>query len=123
MRQVLFAAVALMGASAPIAAQDVRNWDRQVERGREMQFQWLNYDEGTCADRGPARFVLTTAPKLGKFRTQRTTVTPQSGPCAGRRLSVLFVYYVAGQRPGLDETSYTIVGGSPITVNLRFTVF
>jgi hypothetical protein len=122
MKRLACAALVFM-AAAPAAAQDVRNWDRQVERGREMQFQWLNYDEATCVDRGPARFVLTTAPKLGTFRTQRSSVTPQSGACAGKRLSVLFVYYRAGQRAGLDETSYTIVGGSPITVNLRFTVF
>lgn len=116
---LVFAAI----LAAPAAAQDVRNWDRSVERGKEMQFQWLSFDEATCRDNGHPRFVLTSAPKLGRFRTERRAVAPQDGPCAGRRLSVLFVYYRAGQRAGLDETSYTIVGRRPIVVNLRFTVF
>ncbi len=104
-------------------AQDVRNWNRNVARGTEMEFQWLNYDEQTCKDYGYPRLIVTTPPKLGKFRSVRRKFTQQNGRCAGKRLSVLLVYYQAGNKAGRDRTSYTIAGRGNIAVNLNFRVY
>lgn len=112
---------ACLGGPAP--AQEVRNLDRQVARGAEMEFQWLNMDEAACRDNGPAQLVITRPPRLGRFRTAIRAFTARTGPCAGGRFSTLLVYYRAGAVPGLDETSYTVVGTRQIVVNLRFTVF
>ncbi|MCX7560281.1 hypothetical protein OS190_11940 [Sulfitobacter sp. F26204] len=104
-------------------AQNTRNWDRRVAVGEEMEFQWLNYDEKTCKDRGYPRLIINTPPKLGSYRAVRRKFTQQNGRCKGKKLSVLLVYYVAGRTKGRDRTSYTIRGHGDIRINLRMRVY
>ena len=113
----------LAAGSMAAEAQNTRNWSRKVARGGEMEFQWLNYDEQTCKDRGYARLIVNKKPKLGHYRTVKRRFTQQGGRCSGKRLSVLLVYYVAGKKTGRDRTSYTIRGGSDIRINLDMRVY
>ncbi|MGC1504619.1 MAG: hypothetical protein WA782_10820 [Sulfitobacter sp.] len=115
---ILFLIVDVGSASA----QSTRNWSRSVDTGEEMQFQWLNYDEKTCVDRGFARLIINTPPKFGSYRAERRKFTQQNGNCKGKKMSVLLVYYVAGRTKGLDKTSYTIRGSGDIRINLRMRV-
>ncbi|MEM6938745.1 MAG: hypothetical protein AAF943_14850 [Pseudomonadota bacterium] len=103
-------------------AQSTRNWNRSVEAGKEMQFQWTNYDEQTCRDRGHPKFIINTKPTLGYYRAERRKITQQNGRCKGKRFSALMVYYVAGKTKGRDRTSYTIRGAGDIRINLRMRV-
>jgi hypothetical protein len=121
-RPVLLAAALLAGAATPAAAQDPRVVDREVARGASMQFQWLNFDEIDCRDRGHARIVVTRPPRLGTFRITRSRVRADSGTCAGRPLSVVFVTYRAGRNPGTDDIRYAVIGAARIEVVLRMTV-
>lgn len=104
-------------------AQGTRYWDRRVEAGKEIEFQWLNYDERTCKDRGHPRLIINTPPSLGKFRAVPKTFTQQDGRCKGSKLSVLLVYYVAGRTKGADRTSFTIRGNTNIRINLDVRVY
>lgn len=103
-------------------AQSLRYLSRTVESGKQIEFQWLNYDERTCTDRGYPKLVVEEAPSLGKFRTVRRKFTPQNGPCKGKRFSVLLVYYVAGRRKGQDSTTFVIQGRTNIRIALSITV-
>lgn len=104
-------------------AQGTRYLDRQVQARKEIEFQWLNYDERTCKDRGHPRLIINTPPSLGKFRAVRKTFTQQDGRCKGSKLSVLLVYYVAGRTKGTDRTSFTIRGNTNIRINLDVRVY
>lgn len=125
---LVLGAIAFLAATAPAVAQDINSCslfpcERRVATGRTMDFQWLNYDEAGCRDHGHARLVVTQNPTLGRFSSRRSTVTPQSGPCAGRRLSLLLVTYRAGRKPGTDSTAYRIVGQRDINVKLNMVVY
>lgn len=109
-------------ASVPATAQEVRNLDHQVARGASMDFQWLNYDEATCQDRGHVQLLVSTQPRLGRVSIRRVTVTQQTGNCAGQRLSVVILTYTAGRNPGSDALSFTVVGLTQHVVNVRFSV-
>ncbi|MFY0647312.1 hypothetical protein [Sulfitobacter geojensis] len=106
-----------------VAAQSTRNWDRRVAAGSEMEFQWLNYDEKTCKDRGHPRLIINTPPSLGTYRAERRKFTQRTGRCKGKKLSVLLVYYVAGRTKGRDRTSYTIRGAGDIRINLKMRIY
>lgn len=103
-------------------AQSLRYLNRTVEAGKQIEFQWLNYDERTCKDNGYPKLIVEREPSLGKFRTRQQKFTPQNGPCKGKRFSVLLVYYVAGRKAGQDKTSYIIQGRTKIRINLEIDV-
>ena len=116
-------AVVLLAASAHSAlSQSLRYLNRTVAPGKEIEFQWSNYDGATCRDNGYARLEINTKPKLGEFRAVKRRVTQESGQCKGSRFSVLYVYYVAGRARGTDTASYTIHGGGSIQINLSIDV-
>lgn len=106
----------------PADAQSLRYLNRSVDAGKEIEFQWLNYNERTCTDNGYPKLVIEKAPKLGKFRTVRQRFTPQNGPCKGKRFSVLLVYYKAGRKTGTDNTTYVIQGRNNIRIALKIDV-
>jgi hypothetical protein len=120
----LGAITAVAGLFATTAmAQQTRFYTVTAAPGQSVRFDnWLNYDESSCFDRGHPRFAIITAPKLGRLRVERARVTQQSGACAGKRLSVMFVYYVAGRQRGTESFSYSVVGEAPFTVNVSGTV-
>ncbi len=120
---ICLAAVILFANSDGAYAQTIRNWDRRVAVGEEIEFQWLNYDEKTCKDRGHARLIINTPPSKGSYRAVRRMFTQQNGKCTGKEFSVLLVYYVAGQNKGRDRTSYTIRGNGDIRVNLTMRIY
>jgi hypothetical protein len=120
---ICLAVVFLIAEVSSAAAQNTRNWDRRVAAGKEMEFQWLNYDERTCKDRGYPRLIINTPPSLGSYRAARRKFTQQSGKCKGKKFSVLLVYYVAGRTKGRDRTSYTIRGHSDIRINLKMRIY
>lgn len=120
---LFIASVFLLIDIASAYAQETRNWRRSVKRGGEMEFQWLNYDERTCRDRGYPRLIINKAPKLGRYRTVKRKFTQRNGKCKGSELSVLLVYYVAGGKKGRDQTSYTIRGSGNIRINLNMRVY
>jgi len=114
--------------SEPAKAQDINSCasqycERRLAAGTTMDFQWLNYDEATCTDRGPPRLVVTAPPRLGRWASRRTAVTQTSGTCAGKKLSLLLVTYTAGRTPGQDKTSFKIVGQKDIVANVNFTIY
>lgn len=118
-----FLALTLILAETHAAfAQSTRYWKRSVEAGKQIEFQWSNYDEATCRDNGYARLKINKKPTLGRFRSVRKKVTQRSGACKGKRFSVLYVYYVAGRKKGKDRPAYTIQGGSSTKINLNITV-
>jgi hypothetical protein len=117
----LLAGTLLLTATA--LGQQVRNYTVSAAPGQSVRFDnWLNYHETTCRDQGHPRFAIISPPRLGRLRVERARVTQQNGPCAGRRMSVLFIYYVAGRRVGSEQFSYSIVGGAPFTVNVTASV-
>lgn len=119
---VWIAAVFLLVTAHSVSAQNTRYLDRRVATGERIEFQWLNYDEKSCKDRGYPRLTINTAPSLGSYRTVRRKFTQQNGRCKGKKLSVLLVYYVAGRTKGRDRTSYTIHGSSDVRINLKIRV-
>ena len=56
-------------------AQSLRYLNRTVEAGKQIEFQWLNYDERTCKDNGYPKLIVERAPSLGKFRTSQQKFT------------------------------------------------
>lgn len=119
---VLVAAVFLIVEAMPAQAQSLRYLKRTVEAGKQIEFQWLNYDERTCKDNGYPELVVERAPKLGKYRTSKRKFTQQDGKCKGKRFSVLLVYYVAGRTRGEDSTAYLIRGRNNIRIDLTIQV-
>lgn len=112
----------LLVESQSAYAQSLRYWNRSVNAGKQIDFQWLNYDERTCTDRGYPQMVVDKAPSLGRFRTTKRKFTQQNGKCKGQQFSVLLVHYVAGRTRGQDQTTYTIRGRTNIQVNLTIDV-
>lgn len=112
----------LLTEARPADAQSLRYWKRTVDAGKQIEFQWLNYDERTCKDNGYPKLVVEKAPKLGKLRTSQRRFTQQDGKCKGSRFSVLLVYYVAGRTRGEDRVTYVIDGRNNIRINLTITV-
>jgi hypothetical protein len=84
--RALVVALAGLVVAAPASAQDPRVQDREVRRCGSMQFQWLNFDEIDCRDRGAARIVVTQPPRLGRLQVTRSRVRTDTGNCAGRPL-------------------------------------
>lgn len=121
-RVVATAVTALAFFAQTADAQSMRNWNRSLPAGEEMEFQWLNYDERTCKDRGYPKLIINTPPSLGSYRAVRRKFTQKNGKCKGSRFSVLLVYYVAGKVKGQDRTSYTIRGASDVRINLRMRI-
>ncbi|WP_439119630.1 hypothetical protein [Marivita sp.] len=119
---LIVATVFLLTETSSAQAQSLRYLNRSVEAGKQIEFQWLNYDERTCTDRGYPKLVIEDAPSLGKFRTVQRKFTPQNGACKGKRFSVLLVYYVAGRKTGQDSTTYVIQGRTNIRINLSIDV-
>ncbi len=119
---VLVATAFLLADVHGAFAQNTRYWNRSVKAGKELEFQWLNYDEATCKDRGYPGLRIDKAPKLGKFRTVKRKFTQKDGRCKGTRFSVLLVYYVAGRKKGTDTTGFTIQGRDNIIISLKIDV-
>jgi hypothetical protein len=118
----VLAAVAVFAPKQALG-QQTRFYTVSVAPGQTQRFDnWLNFDETTCADRGHPRFTIVTPPRLGRLRVERTRVVQQSGFCAGKRMSVLFVHYTGGRRPGTETFSYSVVGQAAFTVNVTGTV-
>lgn len=103
-------------------AQSLRYLNRTVDAGKQIEFQWLNYDERTCKDNGYPELVVERAPSLGKYRTAKRKFTQQNGKCKGSRFSVLLVYYTAGRTKGPDSTAFLIRGRNNIRINLKIQV-
>ena len=55
---LIVAAVFLLTETSSAQAQSLRYLNRSVEAGKQIEFQWLNYDERTCTDRGNAERPL-----------------------------------------------------------------
>lgn len=108
----------LLAGMTPANAQSVRYLNRSVEAGKQIEFQWLNFDERTCKDNGYPKLIIEKAPSLGKYRTKKRKFTQQNGKCKGKRFSVLLVYYVAGRRTGKDNSAFVIRGTDNIRINL-----
>ena len=106
----------------PADAQSLRYWKRTVDAGKQIEFQWLNYDERTCKDNGYPQLIVEKAPKLGQMRTSKRRFTQQDGKCKGSRFSVLLVYYVAGRTRGQDSVTYVIDGRNNIRINVAITI-
>ena len=107
----------LCNIALPAIAQEVRRYTGTVAVGQEFAFDhWLNYDESTCMDRGFVKITLGTRPTIGKLRMQRIKVSSNSGPCANRRLSAVFLYYRAGKVSGSDAFNYKVQGGTNVSV-------
>lgn len=117
----LVAAFILVDVHAAFA-QSTRYWNRSVAPGKQIEFQWLNFDERTCKDNGYAKLVIKKKPTLGRFRTVKRKFTQQTGRCKGKRFSVLLVYYVAGRKKGVDRTAYVVRGRDNLDINLKITV-
>lgn len=126
LRRLTVAGVAVgmfFAAAQGATAQNTRYLDRRVAAGKQMEFQWLNYDERTCKDRGYPKLIVNSKPSLGSYRTKRRKFTQQNGRCKGKKLSVLLVYYVAGRKKGSDRSSFTIRGSSDIRIHLKAQVY
>ena len=116
------AVIFVLTGSFEAEAQSNRFLNRSVKAGERIEFQWLNFDEAKCRDRGYPKLIVKKKPKLGRYKTVRRKFTQTKGRCKGRRFSVLLVYYVAGRKKGVDKTTYVVSGASNIVINLRVRV-
>lgn len=114
--------VLVLGDAHIASAQSTRYWNREVAAGKQIEFQWTNYDGATCRDNGYAKFSVVKKPSLGKFRVVKKRVTQQDGQCKGKRFSTLLISYVAGSKKGTDNTAFAVTGGSRIDINLKIKV-
>lgn len=119
---VLLALVFVLADAQSASAQSTRYWNRSVDAGKQIEFQWLNFNERTCKDNGYPRLIIDKKPSLGRFRTVKRKFTQQNGACKGKRFSVLLVYYQAGRRKGQDQTAFTISGSDNIRISLKINV-
>ena len=115
-------AMALILGPTVADAQSTRSLNRSVKAGQEVEFQWLNFNDRTCKDNGYPSLIVERKPSLGRFRTVKRQFTQRSGPCKGRKFSVLLVYYVAGRNKGTDRTAFVIDGQNRLRIMLNMQV-
>ena len=115
--------LAMSALAAGARAQEVRNYTGSVLAGQQIRFDtWLNFEEGTCHDRGYSIIVLRTPPALGHISLKRVKVRSKTGPCANIPLSAVHVLYKAAGRSGVDVFNYGVQGGVAVIVNATVTV-